>query len=283
MQIYCYKIRRNVKKDILQSRFLVCFTNQFYYIECGYYNAYGFAPFDKYIVQPIDKDILSPSCTSDKINEYIEQHIKGKHEQSLFDQGRCTRDNIMWKRIELFLEYILKTNDKSTPIQSAESSLRNRTNRTKANHIYDTIDVTDIETESEFNFSDCSGDTIAEARSYICQKLYSALDLEFDATESKSEFKIWDWESKHDDAIYSDMIYYHKAIKKILQLTQLYSPYFPVLPIASLDSIAFSYLVPYTTTQLSQIRIEYWKSSEFYTVLNDLISDCYEPDQVDCK
>ena len=261
MKIHCYKIRKNIKGNITHSRFLVDFNHCFYYIKCGFYQAKSFAPFDQYVVTPLDKILLS---TPAEIDDYISQNIKGTHENSLFDQGRCTSDNIKWKRIELFLEYIL--NFDKRPEEVTDDDL-------KTIQTYHTIDVTDIQTESEFNFTDCSGDTIADGESEMLSRFYTDLELDFDTSEYQSEEQIWDLEKEYNTVINRDVIDYHKAVKKIDKLTKLYAQQFPVLPIAHLDNIIFSYLIGYTVPQLLQLRREYWKASDFYTSLIPLIQD----------
>lgn len=60
--------------------------------------------------------------------------------------------------------------------------------------MYDNIDATDTQTESDFNVLDCSGDTIAECKSNMINLFYTDMELNFDISDCKEESKIWDIE-----------------------------------------------------------------------------------------
>lgn len=286
--ILVWKDRRNVHGEVTISRFIVSFEN-FYYQVIGRHDNYERV--SSSILINVEVKLLKELKDLDDVKKYGEYFLKGRDNGILQDHGRSTHDNITLYRIRnvvqnAVLAYCQNQCTEPTIYDSMElrhnsiSVLHNNIDRYNFDSGFDNLSM---DTASSLNGSDRSGDTRADEIYSPCEKdVLTIMSLVFSIEKMEQEQnykiidKVTDLVCSADDEIYSDCVAFRKAVDTLNWLhkyqnrDQTIILFNFLVGIPALSLIIEQYCWP-TMVDLSEIRKQYWLSTDLYKQISNLL------------
>ncbi len=223
IKILVWKDRLNAHKKVTISRFIVsCRDN-------GYYKVVARHLYDDDISINLEVNNLNQISSDKQAIEYGQINLKGHESKLLSDLHRSTKDNIYLRRMEIDIENAVlsflskKTEGKFCYNQRQLEGIQLSKHHENINLYGDTGSV---DTDSELNFSDCSGDTTFDGMDLCYNEIMDLFGLRqlFDFIKNKQLYiyeKVHNCFLNNDLAIYSDCVAFRKAGKATQSDSQL--------------------------------------------------------------
>ena len=224
IEILVWKDRLNAHKEATVSRFIVSYGDDNFYKVIAKHSC------GDHVLINLDVCRLNQIKSKSEAIEYGNTSLKGHVNEILSDVKRSTSDNIRLRRMTLDIENVI--------LAFIEDY---GTGETDYKHCYDRQDIDGIalnkdhddvdrygdtgsvDTDSELNFSDCSGDTRAEGEAECEHEILELVGLinVLDEVEKKADAintrgpyvcdQVYECLSNHDREIYSDVVAFRKV------------------------------------------------------------------------
>ncbi len=225
IKIIGIKSRHNAKHDPTWSRYVVCYHDIYYQIEGKSTSTDGLTLDVDDTTQLVNINIteLIKITTHEQANDYFLQNIQGQINPLIDDVMRSTHENLQKRLIEIQLESALclflsgqtQMINQYIP-RTVECGFEKKLLLDAERYDLTADDCQTIDTNSELNWSMCSGDTREDSLDEATQQLFQLLgfyDPPHQITNKYSD-RLWDILGNYSDDIMSDMIAYNKAIIK---------------------------------------------------------------------
>ena len=218
IKILIWKDRFNARQTITVSRFIISYN------ESSYYQLIARHSSGDHLLINIKVTNLHNITSTEQAIKYGKTHLKGHESKIMEDVQRSTKENIRLRRIQLDIENAILTfisQYGSGPTISQHCYNKEELTSIRLPMEHDSIDrygdTQSQDTDSNLNFSDCSGDTRAEGMATCELEILELLDIETafdDLNKDHSDFcdQISDCLSDYNHEIYSDCVAFHKAV-----------------------------------------------------------------------